>query len=108
MENFTKDDLEQMQFEDFLDKRDDILSLSKIRLTARRLVNSLIGLYYVPCISENLQIKNYYYFFGKELVLNVECIDRNTTLSLLAFHKQLSTLVSREEFFKLARRYFDF
>lgn len=108
MEKFTKEDLEQLEFEAFLDQRDDILSLPKIRLTARRIVNSRIGLYYVPCITESLQIKNYYYFFDKRLVLNVECVDRDTTIALLDFHKQLPTLVSREEFFELAHHYFTF
>ena len=108
MEKFTKEDLEQLEFEAFLDQRDDILSLPKIRLTARRLINPHIQLYYVPCISPNLQIKNYYYFFDKRLALNVDCVDRDTTVALLEFHKQLSNLKSEEEFFTLAYRYFDF
>lgn len=105
---YSKEDLEQMEFEDFLDRRDESFGVLKIRLTARKLVNESIGLYYVPCITENLQIRNFYYFFDKELVLNVECVDRETQIALLDFHKRLPQLKSREEFFELAHHYFAF
>ena len=97
-----------MEFEDFLDKRDESFGMLKIRLTARKMVNASIGLYYVPCISESLQIRNFYYFFDKELVLNVECVDRETQVALLDFHKRLPQLKSREEFFEFAHHYFSF
>ena len=105
---YTKEDLEQMELEDFLDRKDDIFSVLNLRLSARRLVNQTLDLYYIPCITENLQIKNYYYFFGKQLALNVECIDRDTTIALLEFHKQLGYLKARQEFFDLAHRFFEF
>lgn len=105
---YTKEDLEQMELEDFIDRKDDIFSVLNLRLSARRLVNQTLDLYYIPCITEGLQIKNYYYFFGKQLVLNVECVDRDTTLALLEFHKKLGYLKARQEFFDLAHRFFEF
>lgn len=97
-----------MEFEDFLDRRDESFGMLKIRLTARKLVNENIGLYYAPCITESLQIRNFYYFFDKELVLNVECVDREAQVALLDFHKRLPQLKSREEFFEFAHHYFSF
>lgn len=105
---YSKEDLAQMELEDFLDRREESFGVLNIRLTARKIVNESIGLYYVPCITESLQIRNFYYFFDKVLALNVECVDRDTQVALLDFHKKLPQLKSREEFFELAHHYFSF
>lgn len=100
----TEEDKEQLLYEEALERQENYMRATRIRMTARKCCNARLNLYYVVS-TDGVEVKTLFLFFDRLKIAAVTCADREKSKLAMTLLKELGKVNTVEELDNLCKRF---